>query len=238
MINYFIDALNWWILPGIIFSTTFLFVTNMFAILDFIQPKWYIERQVSQYCKPLTFTIWFKIVSNNIRNIIFSWFIGWIGWTLRFLLLETKIIPEELTLLLFVWQIICCYVWAELWFWFSHWFVHQDKIRYKKIHSKHHEYTTPYAIVGLYCTIYEMLLINLPLSILMPIIICCHPITQSIWLSILATHIALNHSSHQLLPKWLDDVSYHAKHHSCPSIHYGAGWIEKKLLKVVGNNTD
>ena len=75
-----------------------------------------------------------------------------------------------------------------------------------------------------------MIIINLPLAIVFPAIICCHPFTQCVWLFILGSHISLNHSAHQVVPLWLLDVSYHPIHHQLGHTNFGAIWVQKWIL--------
>ena len=71
LIDYFIKPLNWWLLPSTVFTTTFLLISNIYAVLDFLQPEWYKSRCVydkqNQY-KPLTLKVWVYVVCNNIKN--------------------------------------------------------------------------------------------------------------------------------------------------------------------------
>ncbi len=223
--------LEWWLLPTIVFSSAFLIVSNIYAILDYTQFTCYKNRCVytkTDNYKALTFKVWLRVIANDIRNIVLAFLFGYILWFIRssFSPNSPRQFKDE-NIILILAQLFLCYIWAELWFWTSHFLVHKYL---PSIHKQHHEFVYTYAIVGFYSSVGELLIINLPLSTYMCILLKCHPVTQSIWLFVLGTHICLNHSAHQLLPKRFDDVSYHAQHHILHNIHYGAGWVEKRLL--------
>jgi len=120
-----------------------------------------------------------------------------------------------------------CYVWGELWFWLSHFLIHQSKTLMKAVHRQHHEYCDQlYSMVGFYCSLSEMCIINLPLAIGFAVLVKVNFKVLSLWLGILAWHISNNHSAHYLLPKRIDNPNYHRSHHIHYSHHYGASWAE------------
>jgi hypothetical protein len=213
----------WW--PAACFISTFFVTANAYALLDVLQPAWYVRRQLAP-TERLTQHTWRKLVCNNVRNFGLSLVVGWCIWASRVWLTGHNQ-PSTMRRLP---QLVLCYFWTDLWFWSSHYWVHSTPQRHSFIHAQHHEFKTPCALSALYCSVPEMLIINLPLSILMPCIINCHPSVHALWLSMLSFYIVTIHSSHQLVPKWMIDVSYHLQHHHRSTSHYGAYYIECRVL--------
>jgi sterol desaturase/sphingolipid hydroxylase (fatty acid hydroxylase superfamily) len=220
-------ALENWLLPASVFTLTFVILSHLFALCDALQPEWYVKCAVSSHYVKLTWPIYIHLLINNLRNIVFAFLVGLCCWSLRVLLLgcggNEFGIPRTV-------QWLISYLWAELWFWNSHFLVHQSPSVYHYVHAHHHRFRTPIAMVGFYATLSEMLLINSPLALVPTIVLGSDVVTSSCWLALLATHICLNHSAHQLLPRWLDDVSYHAMHHLVEQRHFGASWVENRAI--------
>lgn len=218
-----------WNYPALSFAITFLIVSNLFAILDYLQPLWYMRLAVSSI--PIrTFTMWYKLFSNNIRNLLFSYWIGGLAWYIRIELLLGCPDHTHETWYTYLIQLQICYIGAEVWFYFSHYTVHQFPKINRYVHAQHHEFIIPIAMVGLYATCSEMLLINLPFALLPGILMGCESWVMSLWLMIIACGICLNHCSHQILPRWLFDAEYHIIHHKRSYCHFGADYIEKRFL--------
>ncbi len=223
-----------WSGPGLWFACSFLVVSNVFAVLDWLQPAWYARRAVLGAKQPaLDGATWFRVVCNNVRNIVLAYVMG-----ILLIICRHAIKPfspvSDVGFWLYVTQLFTCYVWAELWFFCSHWWVHNNPQRMHLIHAKHHEFHThTFAIVGLYCSISEMFVVNLPLSIFLPLVADFDPSVTTVSLTFIAVHICLNHSAHQLLPVWLDNVSYHLDHHRRVANHFGARWVEHHLLPIL-----
>jgi sterol desaturase/sphingolipid hydroxylase (fatty acid hydroxylase superfamily) len=125
-----------------------------------------------------------------------------------------------------------CYILGDTWFCCAHYFIHKYSQLNQYIHAEHHKYRIPVAIIGMYSSLSEMIIINLPLAIVFPCIFACDSRIQSIWLFVLATHISLNHSCHQILPIWISDASYHPTHHIKCNVNFGADWIQKNIIKL------
>ena len=80
-------------------------------------------------------------------------------------------------------------MWGEVWFYYSHWWVHHTPKRMNLVHKRHHEFNRYlYAMVGFYCSPWEMIVVNLPLSLGFGVIALVHPYVLSTWLFILAAH--------------------------------------------------
>ncbi len=84
-------------------------------------------------------------------------------------------------------------------------------------------------MVGLYSSLGEMIIVNLPLAIGFGSIALIQPFIFAIWLGFLAWHIANNHSCHWILPKWIDNPAFHFLHHQFHTINFGATWVKKIL---------
>lgn len=65
-------------------------------------------------------------------------------------------------------KLFVVYVVTEIWFYHVHGLFHLSSFLMKRIHAKHHRYTAPLAIFGLYCHPLEMLLLNVPVTLIGP----------------------------------------------------------------------
>lgn len=216
---------NWTWIPTLTFGLSYFAISSIYSFLDITQPEFY-SRTAINNIKPLTFNTWARVMYINIINILFGLLVGFIGWVVRLGLTENPTVPDfvlsecAIHLVIFV-------IWEECWMTLIHWAVHQSGYFYKKIHSMHHEFPIPYAITGLYCTLYEMALINLPISIGMWIALGSHPYTQAIWLFIVSFTLCSSHSSHQIFPKYIHNVEPHAIHHINPQVNFGSEFLER-----------
>ena len=173
-------------LPAASFIGTYLITSHILAILDWTQPEWYKAREISPRPK-LTFQLYMAIMKRTILNIPVSVAVAAIFWHIR---ITRK--PELRDILTAILQLLICFLCSELWFWTGHYLSH-NPLFYAKVHSLHHTFPRPIALSSLYCTLWEMLLINLPLATGMPTILQLHPYVNSLWNCGLAWYIAMKH---------------------------------------------
>lgn len=221
----FASAMTHWTPAALAFGLAFLYFANLYAYLDHTQPFWYHFRAVSPYRHQLVhFREWLHLNLYALRNIILAYLAGLALYTLRFTLFVTDT-NADLSLLDLTNLLICYPLGSEL-FGVLHWLVHRNPTINHLVHSLHHSYHKPIALVGLYASILEMFLINIPLGVLPPLIMNLSPIGTRLYTALLALYISTNHSGHQLVPLWLIDVSYHDIHHRRATENYGSIFLE------------
>lgn len=94
-------------------------------------------------------------------------------------------------------KFIVCNVVAEIWFYHFHVFAHHPQL-YKKLHKKHHEFTSPYALTALYCTGYEAVVINVFAVGLGPVMVEMDLIYLYVWFILVALNSTITHSGYTL----------------------------------------
>jgi len=214
---------EYWIIPSCFFVGTYLLASHIFLLFDIYQPSWYKSREISSRPK-VTIQLYTKVMSKTMLNFLISFIIGAFLWTLR---INQK--PEIPSLFTALFQFIICYLFAELAFWTTH-FVAHHPILYKKVHALHHAFPRPIAIVSLYCSQWEMVIVNLPLAILMPIILQMHPLLNTLWNCALAFLIVMKHCGHHIVPKWFLDSEHHDEHHLHSKGNYGSPVLDNFFL--------
>jgi sterol desaturase/sphingolipid hydroxylase (fatty acid hydroxylase superfamily) len=211
-----------WSVPSIIFALSYFGIANGFAILDKLQPKWYKELEITP--RPiLTFSLWLKLNLTCFINISIVYFLGLMCWnnidSIFHLDLSFISIPyfECLSLVLVkVFSLVLCYYWAVIWFWYSHLICH-SKYLYK-FHKKHHEFKNPIGLCALYCSIFEILIVNAPLGLVMPVLLRLDTFSICIWHVLISSYIILIHCGHYILSA---DVKFHDDHHRTVNRNYG-----------------
>lgn len=230
-----------WHPPALCFLAGFVGLSQLFAVLDAWQPAWYRRCSVvaaeGEEIPRLTFRTWRRVTLNNARNIALTYLLGAVLCVAG----PSPVPAASAGWLRYAGGFLLCYLWGEQWFWWSHWAVHHPRLPpalRRRIHGKHHEFRHTYAIVGLYCSWEEMAVVNWPLSIVFPLVWGVQTSVFCGWMLLLGLHIANNHSMHWLLlPRWLDNPAYHYRHHREHHLHYGAGWVERYALWLVGDAT-
>jgi len=55
---------------------------------------------------------------------------------------------------------IICIIWADAWFYITHWYMHYNRFLYKYIHKAHHMYTDPFAFSSFDSNLIEHIVVN------------------------------------------------------------------------------
>lgn len=208
-----------WLAPGgLVFVPLFLFWMGLFTSLDFLNPNWWQRISIGQRAQIST-DILRKTVPLVAKNLLFSLVFMTLLWLTRIEMTEESLSEQELSVGIFLWQLLGCYVLSEAAFTINHGIAH---ICGKSFHALHHEFDKPWAICSFYCGFYEMILLNLPVAELGPILIGVHPYVHMTWLAMSGTYVSLDHCGHQIGPTWIFDTTYHDKHHAHPAVHHGS----------------
>lgn len=212
-----------WFIPSVCFAAVFLFVANVYAYLDVTQPEWYQRRSVTEHKRvTLDRDRWMSLNAYAIRNIFLAWVVGMLVFSIASQLdwvPHTGAIPVSFA------QLTFCYLIGSEYFGWAHWIVHRRKWLNDAVHHHHHQYAYPVALVGLYASVAEMMVLNIPLAVLPPLLMRADTILAACYTSLLAFYVATNHCGHQLIPKLAIDVSFHDLHHQIASKHYGSYWL-------------
>lgn len=117
------------------------------------------------------------------------------------------------------WQLLVCALATEFMFYTSHRLFHHPSL-YKHFHKQHHEFKAPIGLSSEYAHAVEDLLVNLPSTLLPPVLLGVHPLVLFLWLGlrILETvdahsGLALPWSPFHVLPFFAGPL-FHDYHHS------------------------
>lgn len=114
-------------------------------------------------------------------------------------------------------KLITMYVLMDIWFYHVHLMIHHPQI-YSKIHKMHHKFRYSYALVALYCTPYEAIILNLFSTSLWPIIFQIPAPYLYIWYFLVAFNTVATHSGMNI-PFFIDE--HHDNHHIKYTVNYG-----------------
>jgi len=137
---------------------------------------------------------------------------------LRLLLPETSFdwdtLPTTRTLArdVFVWLTV-----EEVFFFYVHRWLHENKKLYAAVHKLHHTWTVPVSFVAIYCHPFEHIISNLAPLLLGPVLCGSHAAAFGVFMSLGIVHTLAVHSGY-----WLcDDNGMHDEHHRKFNVNYG-----------------
>jgi len=90
-------------------------------------------------------------------------------------------------------QIVVSLWLLEVWFYYSHLLAHCRWL-YRRIHKPHHKFREPYALTGVYCSLTEMLLVNMMAVAIGPIVTGMSGWLLWSWITIIAINTTASHS--------------------------------------------
>lgn len=219
------SAFQYGLVSSICFSIVFLTTANTLAYFDFVQPEWYQKRSVTPNRVRMTLDRrrWIILNAYAVCNVMFAWIVGSCAFSLARHIGWSPV--EEDSLTTSVVKLGLCYFIGSEYIGWTHWTVHQIRWLNDAVHRHHHRYSYPVALCGLYASIGEMLIMNVPLAVLPPILLRANIYVTTFYSTFLAFYAAINHCGHQVIPKWIIDVSYHDLHHQAISVHFGTYWL-------------
>jgi len=114
---------------------------------------------------------------------------------------------------------------SQFWFFHMHWLVHKFPVVYAIVHKWHHQYREPSALTAIDCTVWEMLLLNLPAVGLGPLLVLPHPTVHLIWCVATGIYTPVVHSGYNLIPFF--NPRYHDEHHRNPTCNFGSPMLDR-----------
>lgn len=174
------------------------------------------------YNKNILYPSYKKVVLNLFCNFILSTTFG-----ICLLKIAPTHLPlpnelESFSLIIYKW--IIAYIVSQLYFYFSHRLFH-TKYLFKYIHYIHHEAINVYPLVANYCHPLELLLVNLPSTVLGVILTEMSWKLSYIWYSFFTIHSMMDHY------KWIYS-EHHNKHHEKMKYNYSTWSIIDKIFRT------
>lgn len=116
------------------------------------------------------------------------------------------------------------YVATDIFFYHVHRAMHWSKI-YKYLHKQHHEFQYTYALAGLYCGPFEMVVLNMWGTSIWPLLVELSSPYLEIWFFLLAVNVTLSHTT-LTVPYLISN--HHDKHHIYYNCNYGiSGFLDQ-----------
>ncbi|KAM7347052.1 fatty acid hydroxylase domain-containing protein 2-like [Cochliomyia hominivorax] len=123
-------------------------------------------------------------------------------------------------------DIIIFSLFEEFYFYYVHRLMHHKSI-YKYVHKKHHEWSSPIAIITNYCHPLEHIILNLLPGSLSFAFMRSHIFTVYLIIVLGLSSSIANHCGYSF-PNLGSAVSFHDYHHEEPRSNYGMlGWLDK-----------
>jgi sterol desaturase/sphingolipid hydroxylase (fatty acid hydroxylase superfamily) len=213
----------------------FMSTTCICTYID-IHPLRYSEERRIEYAqdkiprKRLTLQDIQEIVPVVVCNLFVSALFLIIGWGLRMWLFGVANLNPAYALsndLVEPWwwytqlipTLVVIYLISDCWFYHAHKFAHRREVFYW-LHALHHEYDQPFALETMYCSVWEMMLLNLMAVVLGPWLLLPDVWTCSIWYCLAAVYVVLAHSGYRFTSMF--SAEYHDLHHRMFNCNFGS----------------
>lgn len=232
------DACRRWVCASAVLGIQFMLVTAILTCLDLAAPECWRRRLLksTKMAPVITFQRVKQMIPVLVCNYIIAALYTWLLWSFRiYILPDRPFVQQWLTdqqFSLWIWlpigfaQLVLIHGLSQLWFWCAHRFVHSHPTIYKVVHAAHHVHSEPFALTAIDCSVWEMLIINMP-AVIFPLLIVQPPFTlQCIWMLLAASQAPLTHSGHYLANGYAADA-YHAIHHRECRYNFGSTILDK-----------
>eukprot|EP01102_Stenamoeba_stenopodia_P016499 TRINITY_DN5778_c0_g2_i1.p1 TRINITY_DN5778_c0_g2~~TRINITY_DN5778_c0_g2_i1.p1 ORF type:complete len:347 (-),score=37.54 TRINITY_DN5778_c0_g2_i1:237-1241(-) len=203
------------------------------TLLAWYNPKWALRYKVQPNAAPTkqkpNLDGLRDVILPSLTSGVFNYAMSMLVFALLWPLLRLRpfdygVLPSWQSILL---QVVCCVIIEDFIFYWMHRGLHSSPTLYRLIHKKHHEFTSPWAVTGLYMTSIEQNLILIGI-LAGPLLFQCHIVTFWIWLFFRNWETAEEHSGYEfpfnpsrLIPGY-GGSSYHDYHHKCFNGNYAA----------------
>lgn len=243
-----VDACERWTCASAVLGLHFAAVTAVLTTLDLWAPEWWRRRilKSTKMAPVITLDRIMQMMPVVIRNYVVAAIYTWVLWNLRIAIspdrpeLQQWLLNAKLSGWMWipvgVWQLLVIHGLSQLWFWSAHRFVHSNATIYKFVHAAHHVHSEPFALTAIDCSVWEMMLLNMP-AVMFPLLIVQPPLAiQCIWMLLAASHVPLTHSGHYLANGYAADA-YHAIHHRECRYNFGSAILDKIFGTYKEDNT-
>jgi len=201
---------------GVVFTLTTALLTLGDLNYTFFFKQWNIGQRPDIYGEDII-----HVLPTVIRNLVITGPVVLSTFYIRVRLFgDEPLITNPILWLLSVYSV------SQVVFWAMHFMVHGSRTLYLAIHQQHHEYTKPFALTAIYCSVYEMLLLNLPAVYFAQLIFLpatdCLFFAHCFWLTLVGIQTPFAHSGLTLFGS-----QYHDLHHSLFTYNFGSPILDK-----------
>ena len=208
------DMLNMWMISG--FGGCLL-MGSICGICDIFLPIHFKTQQSRSY---FTLKEWIHAVTVSLCNLfISSWIVSLPYSYLKKSnpAIDPVLSNQEFILHVEVIKFVLSVGIVEVWFFFTHWLLHQPPF-YSFIHKIHHRFKAPIAVASMYAHPVEFVGGNLLGVVLGPILTRCHPLTSFVWIHNALMSTGGSHSGYKMFY-----AEFHDAHHQYFDYNFGIG---------------
>lgn len=217
--------------PLAILGITFIGTSMLCELIHRWNPEWYANKMILYPTldkkEKQRQHLFLELLPIVIRNLVFSAILLPTIWHFRlryssssFSITNLNAHPVFSILDLFLLEKI-----SQIWFFHAHYAVHRSPFLYRIVHKMHHQHHEPSVFTAIHCTIWEMLLLNLPAVALGPLLVLPNIYIHCLWYVLAGLYTPIVHSGYQLCSFF--DPKYHDEHHRKLYCNFGSRMLDK-----------
>ena len=171
----------------------------------YVEPKYRINKEIDWklYKKSVIYTLLNQIAITPIVLLYMIPLWKWRGISFSF---------EELSILESLIKLLCCVIFSEIIFFYTHKICH-IKLIYQKVHKIHHQWKYPCAVSAAYCHPLEYIFCNLSTLLLPPLIIGLNWYVIQLWFTSATIVVINHHCGYKIIPGSLRHIYHHKFKH-------------------------